>query len=399
MPVAAAVDLQNGFPFDSADFSDTGTTPLLRIRDLTASEFETYLNLNVPEQYMVRAGDLVIGMDGDFNAIIWKRDPAALNQRVCRLRARKGHDLRYVGYSLPAELKRINETQFATTVKHLSSGEILSSRIPSKSLEEQRRIADFLDDRVARIDQIIAARQQQTMAAEEAIKAARDSLVFGGDQTEGHNSRGAVPLRRLRCLVQTGPFGSQLHADDYVDDGWPVVNPASLTAEGIRPIPGMSISEATRDRLSRHILRPGDIVFGRRGELGRAGLVEDENEGWLCGTGSLLLRLQDPRVLPEYMTALLQTTVAKHYFDSSSVGSTMDNLNTDILLAFPLRLVPLADQQRILAELRRLHTQGHSIRAGLDASVSLLQEYKQTLITAAVTGEFDVTTASTRIPE
>ena len=121
MPVAAAVELQNGCPFDSADFSDTGTTPLLRIRDLTASEFETYLNLNVPEQYMVRAGDLVIGMDGDFNAIIWKRDPAALNQRVCRLRARKGHDLRYVGYSLPAELKRINETQFATTVKHLSS--------------------------------------------------------------------------------------------------------------------------------------------------------------------------------------------------------------------------------------------------------------------------------------
>jgi len=255
---------------------------------------------------------------------------------------------------------------------------------------EQRRIADFLDDRVARIDQIITARQAQLAAARELYEAQHDNLL---SKTEVK----VRELRRLRCLVQTGPFGSQLHSDEYVDNGWPVVNPAGISGGGIRAISGMAVDDDVRDRLSRHILRLGDIVFGRRGEMGRAGLVTQSEVGWVCGTGSLLVRLTDPAAEPAYITELLSTMEVRRYFQRQSVGSTMDNLNTEILLAVPLRIPSVQQQRATLAEIAGLAENAEEARRLLDGSISTLAEYKQSLITAAVTGGFDVTTAGSAV--
>ncbi len=396
MPVAAAVDLQNGFPFDSADFSDTGTTPLLRIRDLTASEFETYLNLNVPEQYMVRAGDLVIGMDGDFNAIIWKRDPAALNQRVCRLRARKGHDLRYVGYSLPAELKRINETQFATTVKHLSSGEILSSRIPSKSLEEQRRIADFLDDRVARIDQIIAARQQEIAGLEDARAGLADSALTEADWQR--STRFGYAIRR----IEQG-WSPQCDSVPATDEEWGVLKVSAVRGGVFRPGENKLLPHDLAPK-SEYEIRSGDLLVTRANTPGLVGAFAAVSEGVrpkliLCDK---IMRLELEPVLSPHFAALVgQTRRVRDRLSGAGTGTSqsMVNVRGDDIRDLPMPMLSRHEQATRVLHWTQAAAGLNSAAEDLGQQIALLQEYKQSLITAAVTGEFDVTTASTRIPE
>ena len=205
-------------------------------------------------------------------------------------------------------------------------GDFTANSLPMPPREEQRRIADFLDDRVARIDQIVAARREQQTARQSLFETEKEAALYNASDTS------AVELRRLRCVVQTGPFGSQLHSDEYVNGGWPVVNPACISDGRIRQIPGMSVDTAVRQRLARHILVKDDVVFGRRGEMGRAGLVTQYEVGWVCGTGSLLVRITDERLRPAFLMQLLSTSRIRYYFQRQSVGSTMDNLNTDIWL-------------------------------------------------------------------
>lgn len=148
--------LINGHPFDSDDFTPTGDVPLVRIRDITAADFETYVPQHtVPQDKVLKDGDVVIGMDGDFNVIRWRRGTAALNQRVCALRDTGVSDLRFLAYALPDHLKVINDLTYSTTVKHLSSGQVTGLRITVPDRDDQGRIADYLDRETATIDALI----------------------------------------------------------------------------------------------------------------------------------------------------------------------------------------------------------------------------------------------------
>jgi type I restriction enzyme, S subunit len=266
----------------------------------------------------------------------------------------------------------------------------------------QGAIADYLDKETVRIDALIAKKRRIIDILNEQERSWSIRLVLGdlGDEAGSTSPSGqyrAVPigwretaLRHLGCDVQTGPFGSQLHAEDYVANGWPVVNPMNIVGGRIIATEHMTVSNEKRQELCRHMLRPGDIVFGRRGEMGRAGLVDDSQNGWLCGTGSLRLRLHDSYLLPEYLKLLLETPAARAYFELASVGSTMDNLNSEIVLAFPTLIPPTSTQREIVQAVERRRRLADVTQERLTRQIRLLVERRQTLITAAVTGELEV---------
>lgn len=270
----------------------------------------------------------------------------------------------------------------------------------------QLNIANYLDRETARIDALIAAKRRMVELLTERFAAFASLAGTGGvGELERRPSPSRMygasptawsetPLRHLGCEVQTGPFGSQLHAEEYVEDGWPVVNPMNIVDGGIVSAPTMTITTDKRAELARHILQAGDIVFGRRGEMGRAGLVGPAQVGWLCGTGSLRLRFTGTALVPEYLTLLLQTPAAKAYFSLSSVGSTMENLNTEILLSFPTLVPSIAEQSAIVAEVERASAERDRLVRVLDRQSVLLAERRQALITAAVTGELDLPEAA-----
>jgi type I restriction enzyme S subunit len=156
-----------------------------------------------------------------------------------------------------------------------------------------------------------------------------------------------VPLRAVTLDAQTGPFGSQLHSDEYVDDGIPVINPSNIINSKISPDPAIAITEETSERLARHRLEPGDLVFARRGELGRAAVAHNEAAGWLCGTGSLRVRTRQSALDSRFAEYVLQSASTRAYFEMYAIGSTMGNLNTSIVLGLPIPLPPLDEQRRI----------------------------------------------------
>ncbi len=151
--------------------------------------------------------------------------------------------------------------------------------------------------------------------------------------------------------IQTGPFGSQLHASDYVENGIPSIMPQNISTDRISEEGIARITEADAKRLSKYRVRVGDIVYSRRGDVERRALVRQENDGWLCGTGCLKVSFGEGIVHPDYAAFYLSHPASKAWVVQHAVGATMPNLNTSILSALPFVLPPLKQQEAIASAL------------------------------------------------
>ena len=145
-------DIQNGFAFDSSQFSESSGTPLIRIRDLKKNSCSLKFKGSYDESYIVRMGDILVGMDGEFRVYEWKGDDSLLNQRVCRLipKAEK-LDPYFLLYRIDQDLKKIEDQTPSTTVKHLSSLRIASIKWKLPDLKKQREIAAKLKSQLAEV--------------------------------------------------------------------------------------------------------------------------------------------------------------------------------------------------------------------------------------------------------
>jgi type I restriction enzyme S subunit len=149
--------------------------------------------------------------------------------------------------------------------------------------------------------------------------------------------------------VQTGPFGSQLHAADYARDGIPVVMPQDMVDGRIETTKIARVAESHAFRLSQHRIQTGDVVYSRRGDVGRFAVVTDIESGWLCGTGSIRIRLNCREIDIRYLRRYLQQGCVVAWLEHNAKGVTMPNLNTAIILKLPIFYPPLTAQRRIAA--------------------------------------------------
>jgi type I restriction enzyme S subunit len=147
--------------------------------------------------------------------------------------------------------------------------------------------------------------------------------------------------------VQTGPFGSQLHASDYVPAGIPSIMPQNIGDNRVLTDGIARITADDAQRLSRYRVRKGDIVYSRRGDVERRALIRDTEDGWLCGTGCLRVRFGDGMVDPVYASYYLGHPSVREWIVRHAIGATMPNLNTSILSALPFVIPPLPRQHEI----------------------------------------------------
>ena len=154
--------------------------------------------------------------------------------------------------------------------------------------------------------------------------------------------------------IQTGPFGSQLHASDYVPVGVPSIMPTNIGENRIVEDGIVRITEADANRLGQHRLRAGDIIYSRRGDVEKRALIREREEGWFCGTGCLKVRLGSGVVDPLFASLFLGHPAIREWIVRHAVGATMPNLNTAIMSAVPFALPPLAEQKTIAAVLGAL---------------------------------------------
>lgn len=157
-----------------------------------------------------------------------------------------------------------------------------------------------------------------------------------------------VTLGEISSGIQTGPFGSQLHQSDYSDDGIPVIMPKDLQDGHISESSIARVSPQHVERLARHKVNKGDILYSRRGDVGRCAFASEKEAGWLCGTGCLRVTVDPTKAVPEFVFYHLQKKETIGWVEKHAVGATMLNLNTSILSSIPLEMPPLPVQQRIV---------------------------------------------------
>lgn len=146
--------------------------------------------------------------------------------------------------------------------------------------------------------------------------------------------------------IQTGPFGTQLHASDYVDEGIPSIMPSDLRDNRIDIVAIARIREEDARRLSMYRVQTGDVVYSRRGDVERRSLIRRREDGWLCGTGCLRVRFGQCGLNPFFGASYLGTSESRAWVVRHAVGATMPNLNTSILGALPMVVPPTALQNR-----------------------------------------------------
>lgn len=169
--------------------------------------------------------------------------------------------------------------------------------------------------------------------------------------------------------VQTGPFGSQLHQSDYVDAGIPSIMPVNIgNRMDISTEKIVYITEKDAKRLSRYRVQIGDIVYSRRGDVEKCAYINEKENGWLCGTGCLRIRIDLSKADSKFIAYYLSTDDMKSWISNNAVGTTMPNLNSSILQQIPLSLPTLPTQRRIA-----------SILSSLDDKIDLLHRENATL--------------------
>lgn len=267
-----------------------------------------------------------------------------------------------------------------TSWEHLGDLEL-----PTPELVEQRRIADFLDDQVSRIDQAIALRMQQRNRLDERRRSAIDlELISASD--------GVIPLRRLVSEVCVGIVIQP--AALYVSDDMPGV--AALRGTDIREgwidtsAPVRLSAQGHRDN-PRSQLRLRDVVVVRTGVAGTAAVVTAETIGWNCI--DLVIVRTGPRLIPEFLELVLNHFVSQAKIGAAASGSIQAHFGVGAVRDLEIPNVGTSDQQRLVQAIARSRSETSQARAAMENQITLLAERKRALITAAVTGEFDVTTA------
>lgn len=268
-----------------------------------------------------------------------------------------------------------------TMINQITKYMLDAIRVPVPLLAEQQRIVGLLDEA---FEGLATAKAN----AEKNLQNAR--ALFESHLQSVFTQRGPgwvdTTLSRATDGIFTGPFGSLLHKSDYIMDGIPLVNPAHITEVGIEPDLRKTVSKATAQRLKNYIMREGDIVIGRRGEMGRCALVTEVEDGWLCGTGSFFIKPSN-RCDTRYLVRFLRSDSCKAKLEKIAGGAVMPNLSNTDLGNLTFDLPPLDRQKAIVEEIDSLHEETQRLTHLYERKLAALEALKKSLLHQAFTGE------------
>lgn len=318
-------------------------------------------------------------------------------------------------FNSPEQQEHIRQNAIQTGVPHTNLSILRATRVPFPPLAEQKsasKILGALDDKIElnrrmneTLEAVARALFQSWFVDFEPVRA----KVEGGDSGLPENLASLFPDRfedselgevpvgwrysRLGDLVrenggaiQTGPFGSQLHAADYSAEGVPVVMPKDLHGRQVSIASIARVEAQDAERLSRHRLSVGDIIYSRRGDVERHALIGNREEGWLCGTGCLLVRPGPRWPSPLFLSMALDRSEARDWISQRAIGATMPNLNTAILSAVPV-ILPTGE---ILKAFERLTRPCEDRLLVSSAEVESLRNLRDTLLPKLISGELRI---------
>lgn len=318
--------------------------------------------------YICKAETVVIGRKGSINKPIFVETPFWNVDTAFGLCANSEKlNPKYLYYFCEKfDFEKLNTT---VTIPSLTKSNLLNVEIPLPNLEKQKQIVELLD----KVTSLIFLRKQQLAKLDELVKV-RFVEMFG-DPVSNPLHWKKVKLSEL-ADIKIGPFGSLLHKEDYVTGGHPLVNPSHIINGRIIVDNDLTLTEGKYFELSAYHLKKNDVVLGRRGEMGRCAVVDEE--GLLCGTGSLLIRTNGT-VTADYIQKIISFPTFKKTIEDMAVGQTMPNLNVPIVSNFMIIVPPLSVQKDYYDFVECVDQQKQTVQQSLEKlelmKKALMQEY------------------------
>ena len=273
----------------------------------------------------------------------------------------------------------------------LGPGDLLAIPISLPPVEEQRRIADFLDDQVARIEQVLSDHRSQLFGLDEELLSEWNTRALELD-----SKFRTTTLRRALSSIVDGPFGSSLTSNHYTESGTRVIRLGNIGRNEFLDVDKAFISNTYADTLSQHAVIPGDLLVAGLGDaahpLGRATVAPADLGPAIVKADCYRVRLR-PLVDASFAAWYLSSPPAAGTISILARGSTRARLNTDVVRDAPIVIPPLETQAKVVRSWSNVVERHEAVRATLMNARSLLEERKRAVITAAVTGELDVTSA------
>jgi len=291
-----------------------------------------------------------------------------------------GVNAKWLFYSLDNfDLTKLNE---ATGVPSISRDWLYKIRLGDADYQTQRRIAEILstvDEAIEQTEALIAKTQAIKAGLmhdlftrgvlpdgrfrpprEEAPELYKESQL-GWIPREWECKKLGIILDHCGGYLQTGPFGSQLHAYEYQTEGVPVVMPQDINDGCISTSQIARITEKRARDLSRHRMKYGDIVIARRGDLSRAAAISHDEQEWICGTGCFLLRLGQSALHPRFAAYAYRQHFVQRQIAGRAVGTTMPSLNNAVMAGLWFPFCGKDEQVRIVDRLAAIESKIKSL--------------------------------------
>lgn len=252
-------------------------------------------------------------------------------------------------------------------------------KIKVPPISEQQRIVSRIEEIFSSLDNAV---EMLNMTKKQLIVYRQAVLKEVFDYSDDSD---IVELQNIVDDIRIGPFGTMLHKSDYIDAGIPVINPQHIKNQKIHPSVRVSISEEKAKELESYRIRTNDVVMGRRGEMGRTAPVTSNEEGWICGTGSIIVRLK-PEYDAVFYSQILASQDTVHYLEKKSTGTTMNNLNEDIVKHIPVPKITVKEQCRIKETLDSKISVCGNIEQTVDTVLAQAEAMRQSILKEAFEG-------------
>jgi len=365
---------------DASSDNDEKSTPIIRAGNIQKELLlETDLvfipNKKVKQAQLIKKNDIIMCTSSGSASIVgkcafayndWEGSFGAFN--IC-IRPNVEVDPKYLfQYLRSPKFKDWSSLSSGANIKNIRSTELANFPIPLPPLATQKKIATILDAADA-----LRKKTQQIIDSYDELAQSIFLDMFGDPVT---NPKGweKKKVNDVSKKIQIGPFGTQLHQSDYIENGIPLINPTNIVNKRIHLEKIVYISNEKYLSLPQYHLKPNDIIMARRGDLSKVGLIQDDL--LFCGTGSLYIRFKKD-INGTFIHRLLSDNSTTNYLMSKAQGITMPNLNKGIISNIPIYTPPLPLQNQFADKITLIEQQKELAKQSLKESEYLFNALLQ----------------------
>lgn len=388
---------QYGLNISAENYSTSGTR-LIRTSDIASdgslkgAETGVFVNASIEARHQLQPGDILLSRSGTLGRSFLVPKQAqghTFAGFLIRFRPKPEVDPRFLNYTTQSAAFQgtVHAEAVTSTIQNFNADRYANISMRAPSSAQQRRIAEFLDAETTRINSLIRARSSQISVLEERLETVRDSL-FGGEGVDYKST----PLMYLTDPYRPIVYGIVQAGPDF-PGGVPYIKTGDL--KGLDPDSLSRTSPAIHQQFRRAAVHPGDMVMAMRASIGAVAIVPPELPEANLTQGTARIAVADG-VNKEWLFHALQTRWVREQCDLRAVGSTFRTLNIWDVRRISITAAPADKQKEMVRQFKTVEDQLTILQQAAKRQIALLAERRQALITAAVTGQFDVSTASGR---